>query len=63
MLAMSVYLVVHGLEVVVSGCLGEGRQSGGCAALYQPMTMFAVIASSYPVNFGGSTDSIDMYTV
>jgi len=41
----------------------ETRQSGGCATLYQPMTVFAVTASSYPVNFGGSTDSIDRYTV
>jgi len=60
---MSVYLLVHRLEIAVSGCLGEGRQSGGCATLYQPMTVFAVTASSYPVNFGGSTDSRDTYTV
>jgi len=31
---MSVYLVVHQLEIVVSGCLGEGRQSGGCVASF-----------------------------
>ena len=37
--------------------------ASGCATFYQPMTVFAVIASSYPVNFGGSTDSIDRYTV
>jgi len=65
MLPVSVYLLIHQLEIAVSGCLGEGRQAQGCAPLYQPMTMFAVIASHnfslFLPPFLGKTDSIDMY--
>jgi len=47
----SVYLLVHQLEIAVSGCLGEDRQAQAKWWL----------CNTLPT--GGSTDSIDMYTV